>query len=403
MAEEGYKPTSGMKAAARTALEWHKQGKRGGTAVGLARANQIVRGESLSASTVKRMFSFFSRHEVDKKAKGFSPGEEGYPSPGRVAWNLWGGDAGFAFARDKVKSMDKSLYDNVVDKVDEIVETIEKSWQTEPGKISPFSSSSSMHSETNDNHLEHYVKEDPKTPLEGAIANIFNSNFWTNGGEKMTDKTLDVDSSTTPKQQYDNPGVSTTEPDPQSEIAITKADLPKDSHDLEGKGTYSTTANTTEEAPKAGDTTEPTAKADGTCPDCGKDMNMCMCDGMSKAAKCPHCGQAMPAEVKKADDDNDTEPDADEDDKMEKKEFSTERREELADQKKAMPDGSYPIENEKDLENAIRSWGRGGAKPSVKEHIKRRAKELGKESLIPENWKSDWIGFFDPKNIKRGM
>ena len=68
----------------------------------------------------------------------------------------------------------------------------------------------------------------------------------------------------------------------------------------------------------------------------------------------------------------------------------------------AMPDGSYPIESENDLKNAIRSWGRGGAKPEVKAHIKRRAKQLGQESLIPENWKSEWTGFFSPE-IKRGF
>ena len=45
------------------------------------------------------MYSFFSRHEVDKKAEGFNQGEEGFPSNGRVAWDLWGGDAGFSFAK----------------------------------------------------------------------------------------------------------------------------------------------------------------------------------------------------------------------------------------------------------------------------------------------------------------
>ena len=94
-------PTSGMKSAARRALNWHKAGERGGTSVGLARANQIVNGENLSDDTVRRMYSFFSRHEVDKQATGFSAGEDGYPSPGRVAWDLWGGDAGFSWARTK--------------------------------------------------------------------------------------------------------------------------------------------------------------------------------------------------------------------------------------------------------------------------------------------------------------
>ena len=98
---EGYKTTDGMKSAARRALQWKKEGRRGGTRIGLTRANQIVNDESLSESTVMRMYSFFSRHEVDKKATGFSSGEEGFPSPGRVAWDLWGGDAGFSWSRQK--------------------------------------------------------------------------------------------------------------------------------------------------------------------------------------------------------------------------------------------------------------------------------------------------------------
>jgi hypothetical protein len=47
------------------------------------------------------MYSFFSRHEVDKKATGFNSGEEGFPSKGRVAWDLWGGDGGFSWSREK--------------------------------------------------------------------------------------------------------------------------------------------------------------------------------------------------------------------------------------------------------------------------------------------------------------
>jgi len=101
-------PTSGMKSAAARALAWKKEGKRGGTRVGLARANQIVNGTELSESTVARMYSFFSRHAVDKKATGFSSGEEGFPSPGRVAWDLWGGDAGYSWSTAKWNSIKNS-------------------------------------------------------------------------------------------------------------------------------------------------------------------------------------------------------------------------------------------------------------------------------------------------------
>jgi hypothetical protein len=109
-------PTSGMKSAAARALAWKKEGKRGGTRVGLARANQIVNGTELSESTVARMYSFFSRHEVDKKATGFSSGEEGFPSPGRVAWDLWGGDAGYSWSTAKWNSI-KNKRENKSDTV----------------------------------------------------------------------------------------------------------------------------------------------------------------------------------------------------------------------------------------------------------------------------------------------
>jgi HK97 family phage portal protein len=110
--EMKYRPTASMKEAAQRALDWKAEGFDGGTRVGLARANQIVNGEKLSEDTILRMYSFFSRHEVDKKAEGFNSGEEGFPSPGRVAWDLWGGDAGFRWAtakRDAMQTDGKSL------------------------------------------------------------------------------------------------------------------------------------------------------------------------------------------------------------------------------------------------------------------------------------------------------
>jgi len=124
VAEKTYKPTDGMASAARRALKWKEEGRRGGTTVGLARANQLVKKEYLSQSTVLRMHSFFSRHEVDKKANGFNSGEEGFPSPGRVAWDLWGGDAGASWSkqkRDQIMNdrMNKSIWSGVFFPADE--------------------------------------------------------------------------------------------------------------------------------------------------------------------------------------------------------------------------------------------------------------------------------------------
>jgi len=51
--------------------------------------------------------SFFARHEVDKKAEGFNQGEDGYPSNGRIAWALWGGDAGKSWA-EKIANQNRN-------------------------------------------------------------------------------------------------------------------------------------------------------------------------------------------------------------------------------------------------------------------------------------------------------
>ena len=98
-AEKTYSPNAGMKSAARRALKWKADGKAtgAGTAVGWGRATDIVSGNPMSLSTVKRMYSFFSRHEVDKKGKDWDNAEN--PSNGKIMWMAWGGDAGYAWSR----------------------------------------------------------------------------------------------------------------------------------------------------------------------------------------------------------------------------------------------------------------------------------------------------------------
>jgi hypothetical protein len=97
-----FKPPQSARTEAERGLAWRREFGRGGTGVGIARARDIANGVSLSPDTIVRMSSYFARHEVDQKGEGWSPGEKGYPSNGRIAWALWGGDAGRGFA-DKVK------------------------------------------------------------------------------------------------------------------------------------------------------------------------------------------------------------------------------------------------------------------------------------------------------------
>ena len=91
-----YSIPSGVSSAAKRALKWISEGLAGDgfTDVGRRRASQLAAGGSVSRDVVARMKSYFARHTNDKNAEGFNAGEKGFPSPGRVAWDAWGGDAG---------------------------------------------------------------------------------------------------------------------------------------------------------------------------------------------------------------------------------------------------------------------------------------------------------------------
>lgn len=92
-AADGYRPPQAARAAARRGLELRREYGRGGTAVGVARARDIANGRSLSLDTIGRMVSFFARHSAYKNTHGQNP-----PSTAEIAWLLWGGDAGEAWA-----------------------------------------------------------------------------------------------------------------------------------------------------------------------------------------------------------------------------------------------------------------------------------------------------------------
>jgi hypothetical protein len=250
MADSGHKPTSGMKSAAKRALAWHKDGKRGGTSIGYARANQIVAGESLSDDTVKRMYSFFSRHEVDKKATGFNSGEEGYPSPGRVAWDLWGGDSGYAFSRSKVKHTIKKM---IMDEIGDLVKASGKSikvgqmvsWGSSGGNATgkvvkvkrngsiKVPNSSFTITGTEDNPavlIRVYQDGKPTDTLVGHKMNTLRSIKKTIGGSSSQHQY--EDEAGTPESYVRNGGENkdmsenikkTTEPDPEGDIAVLKS------------------------------------------------------------------------------------------------------------------------------------------------------------------------------------
>lgn len=66
--------------------------------------------------------------------------------------------------------------------------------------------------------------------------------------------------------------------------------------------------------------------------------------------------------------------------------LDTKERRKLAEEGKALPDGSFPIRNREDLKDAIQSYGRANDKDEAKRWIKRRARELNAEKELPEDW-----------------
>ena len=101
-------------AEAKRGLEWRKEEDRGGTSVGLNTARTLARGGQIGIKKLRHIAKYFPRHEVDKKGTGYKPGQKNYPSNGRIAWALWGGDAGKRWASAIVERENKKAKSNSI-------------------------------------------------------------------------------------------------------------------------------------------------------------------------------------------------------------------------------------------------------------------------------------------------
>lgn len=126
-----FSPPAGVRSASKRALEWIKDGKAGSgfTDVGRRRASQLANGQTVSEDTIRRMKAYFDRHQSDKKATGFRQGEDGFPSAGRVAWEAWGGDAGYSWAKEVVARLNRQ------DEVAKRYKVIQHGTPTYPGTV----------------------------------------------------------------------------------------------------------------------------------------------------------------------------------------------------------------------------------------------------------------------------
>lgn len=102
---ESQTPPQAVRDAAKKALEWIADGKAGDgfTSVGRKRASDLANGHPVSLDTLKRMKAYFDRHGVDKNTPHWNE-----PSPGKVAWYAWGGDAGYSWAKKMVARAEKA-------------------------------------------------------------------------------------------------------------------------------------------------------------------------------------------------------------------------------------------------------------------------------------------------------
>jgi HK97 family phage prohead protease len=103
-----FTPPAGVREEAAKGLAWRSEYGRGGTAVGVARARDLSNGVNISPETARRMKAFFDRHQTNVGTTGWSPGEDGFPSPSRIAWALWGSDPGWAWSRKLVEQMNSA-------------------------------------------------------------------------------------------------------------------------------------------------------------------------------------------------------------------------------------------------------------------------------------------------------
>jgi len=97
------KPPQAVREAARKALERREEYGRGGTEVGVARARDLANGKGIPEETLQRMASFFARHAGTPRND-----QTGAAS---IAWGLWGGSEGRAWAAAELRRIERERKD----------------------------------------------------------------------------------------------------------------------------------------------------------------------------------------------------------------------------------------------------------------------------------------------------
>lgn len=115
-AKDGHVPPESVRSAARRGLELRRKWKRGGLSnaqasdqgigSGVQRATNLANGNAISDQVIGQMTGFFSRHAKNYRPDVKEP--DGGPTAGTIAWLLWGGNAGKAWAESVRRELEKS-------------------------------------------------------------------------------------------------------------------------------------------------------------------------------------------------------------------------------------------------------------------------------------------------------
>jgi hypothetical protein len=107
-----FSPPKEVRREAARGLRWHKKYGRGGTSIGIGRARDLASGKSIKPSTIKRMVRFFKRRYKNRN-NHLDSGRNGM-----IAWLLWGGDAGYKWAKRilaEMKAADQKVDEMALD------------------------------------------------------------------------------------------------------------------------------------------------------------------------------------------------------------------------------------------------------------------------------------------------
>lgn len=332
-----FRPPEGAATAAKRALRWIKEGHAGGgfTDVGRKRASQLAARESLSLETVKRMYSFFSRHEVDKQGKDFDNLIK--PSPGRVAWDAWGGDAGYSWARRIVES--NSEKGHMATETALFVPILKSEKQADGTLL--------VHGIATDTTLDSDEQVCDAEWLKSAMPDWFR---WGNIREQHSHIAAGVAEEY--KADGDQHFITARVVDPSSVKKVETGVLKGFSIGIQ----------------RARIATDEKAPGGRICG--GTIVEVSLVDRPANPTATFTIAKSVGGELQM----------------LEKREVSAGERESLAESGEAMPDGSYPIANREDLKNAILAYGRAKNPEKVKEHIIRRARALEATGMLPDKW-----------------